>query len=75
MAENMYRALWSVIVAILVNVIVSYMTRPKTTAELTGLVYGATELPVEEPVPFYKNEYFWLVIAIILFLALNIYFW
>src|SRR6185437_16240226 len=26
MAENMYRALWSVIVAILVNVIVSYMT-------------------------------------------------
>ena len=30
---------------------------------------------MEEPVPFYKNEYFWLVIAIIMFLALNIYFW
>ena len=44
-------------------------------AELNGLVYGATKLPDEEPVPFYKNEYFWLVIAIILFLALNIYFW
>ena len=30
MAENMYRALWSVIVAILVNVIVSLLTKPKT---------------------------------------------
>ncbi len=75
MAENMYRALWSVIVAILVNVIVSLATKPKTTAELTGLVYGATQLPVEEPVPFYKNEYFWLVIAVVCFVALNIYFW
>ncbi len=28
MAENMYRALWSVIVAILVNVIVSLFTKP-----------------------------------------------
>jgi solute:Na+ symporter, SSS family len=75
MAENMYRALWSVIVAILVNVIVSLATKPKTTAELNGLVYGATTLPEEEPVPFYKNEYFWLVIAIIMFVALNILFW
>ncbi|MGA9584374.1 MAG: Na+/galactose cotransporter, partial [Terracidiphilus sp.] len=75
MAENMYRALWSVIVAILVNVIVSLLTKPKSLTELNGLVYGATKLPEEEPVPFYKNEYFWLVIAIVLFLALNIYFW
>ncbi len=75
MAENMYRALWSVIVAILVNVIVSLLTKARPLAELNGLVYGATKLPVEEPVPIYKNEYFWLVIAIVLFLALNIYFW
>jgi SSS family solute:Na+ symporter len=75
MAENMYRALWSVIVAILVNVIVSMVTEPKPMAELNGLVYGATTLPEEEPVPFYKNEWFWLVVAIVVFLALNIYFW
>jgi SSS family solute:Na+ symporter len=75
MAENMYRALWSVIIAILVNVIVSLVTKPKTLAELNGLVYGATTLPEEEPVPFYKNEYFWLVIAIIAFVALNVIFW
>ena len=47
--------------------------RPK--AELNGLVYGATMLPREEPVPYYKNEYFWMVLAILCFLALNIYFW
>src|SRR5215469_6667811 len=75
MAENMYRALWSVIVAILVNVIVSLATKPKSLAELNGLVYGATTLPEEDPVPFYKNEWFWLVVAIVVFLALNIYFW
>ena len=75
MAENMYRALWSVIVAILVNVIVSLATKPKPLAELNGLVYGATKLPAEDPVPFYKNEWFWMVVSVVLFLALNIYFW
>ena len=75
MAENMYRALWSVIVAVLVNVIVSLATKARPLSELNGLVYGATTLPVEEPVPIYKNEYFWLVIAIVLFVSLNIYFW
>jgi SSS family solute:Na+ symporter len=75
MAENMYRALWSVIVAIVVNFGVSMGGTPRPVAELNGLVYGATILPMEEPVPIYKNEYFWMVIAIIVFLALNIYFW
>jgi solute:Na+ symporter, SSS family len=75
MAENMYRALWSVIVSMGVNVIVSLFTTPKTLAELSGVVYGATKIPEEEPVPFFKNEYFWLVIAIIVFIALNVYFW
>ncbi|HWG20980.1 MAG TPA: sodium:solute symporter family protein [Terracidiphilus sp.] len=75
MAEDMYRALWSVIVAVLVTFVVSLFTEPKTLAELDGVVYGVTKLPEEEPVPIYKNEYFWMVIAIILFLALNIYFW
>jgi SSS family solute:Na+ symporter len=75
MAENMYRALWSVIVSIGVNVVVSLFTVPRPLSELNGVVYGATKLPVEEPVPFYKNEYFWMVIAIVLFLGLNIYFW
>jgi SSS family solute:Na+ symporter len=75
MAENMYRALWSVSTSILVTFAVSLFTKPRPLSELAGVVYGATMLPVEEPVPFYKNEWFWTVIAIVLFLALNIYFW
>jgi solute:Na+ symporter, SSS family len=75
MAENMYRALWSVIVTFIVVFVVSVCGKPRPLAELDGLVYGATTLPEEEPVPFYKNEWFWLVISIAAFLALNIYFW
>ena len=75
MAENMYRALWSVIISMGVNVIVSLFTTPRPVAELDGLTYGATKLPTEEPVPFYKNEWVWAAIAVVVFFALNIYFW
>ena len=47
MAENMYRALWSWLICVSVTVIVSLLTRPKPVEELTGLVYGCTELPSE----------------------------
>ena len=75
MAENMYRALWSVIITILVTFVVSLFGRPKPDAELDGLVYGATVLPKEEPVPLYKNELLWAGIVIVFFIAINIYFW
>ena len=75
MAEDMYRALWSVITSVLVTLVVSLFTKPKPLAELDGVVYGATKLPIEEPVPFYKNEWAWTALAIVLFLGLNIYFW
>jgi solute:Na+ symporter, SSS family len=75
MAENMYRALWSVIVAVIVVFVVSLFGKPRPVEELDGLVYGATKLPEEEPVPVYKNEWFWFVIAVIVFVILNIIFW
>jgi solute:Na+ symporter, SSS family len=75
MAENMYRALWSVCTAVIVTFVVSLFTAPRPVAELNGLVYGATKLPAEEPVPFYKNEWCWTAVAIVVFLGLNIYFW
>jgi SSS family solute:Na+ symporter len=75
MAENMYRALWSVSICVIVIFVVSMFGKARPLAELDGLVYGATTIPKEEPVPYYKNEYFWMVLAIFCFLALNIYFW
>ena len=55
--------------------VVSMFGKARPIAELDGLVYGATKMPKEDPVPYYKNEYFWMVLAIVCFLALNIYFW
>jgi SSS family solute:Na+ symporter len=75
LAQDMYRALWSLCVCVIVIFVVSMFGKARPVAELNGLVYGATKLPKEDPVPYYKNEYFWLVMALICFFALNIYFW
>ncbi|HUN84172.1 MAG TPA: sodium:solute symporter family protein [Terracidiphilus sp.] len=75
MAENVYRALWAFLITVVIVVFVSLFTKPKPVAELNGLVYGATVLPTEEPVPFYKNEYMWAILAVLIFAGLNILFW
>ena len=75
MAENMYRALWSWVVCVVVTVAVSYVTKQKPEAELAGLVYGATVFPAEEQVPLFQRPLFWTVVVIVIFFALNIIFW
>ncbi|MDR3772976.1 MAG: sodium/solute symporter [Terracidiphilus sp.] len=75
MAENVFRALWAFVFAAIVLVVVSLLTKPRPVAELDGLVYGATVLPKEEPVPFYRNEYAWALLVVVLFAALNMIFW
>jgi SSS family solute:Na+ symporter len=75
MAENLYRALWAWIVCVVVTVLVSFFTVPKTDAELNGLVYGATVLPKSEPVSLYKNHWFWAAIVITAFVLVNVLFW
>ena len=75
MAENVFRALWAFAFSAVVIIVVSLLTKPKPVAELDGLVYGATVLPKEEPVPFYKNVWLWAILAVCIFAALNILFW
>jgi SSS family solute:Na+ symporter len=76
MAENVFRALWACLFTALVIFVVSMFTKPRPdVAELEGLVYGVTPLPKEEPVPFYKNEYMWAILVVVIFVALNILFW
>ena len=75
MAENMYRALWSWIVCVVVTVAVSYMTKPRQDSQLTGLVYGVTAIPHEAEVPFYQRPVFWAVVIGVVFVVLNIIFW
>jgi solute:Na+ symporter, SSS family len=75
MAENMYRGLWSWVICVLVTVVVSYLTKPKLESELVGLVYGATAIPSEAEVPWYKRPTFWALAMGIVFVVLNIIFW
>jgi SSS family solute:Na+ symporter len=75
MAENVFRALWAFLFTAIVVIVVSLLTKPRPVAELDGLVYGATTLPKEDPVPFYKREWMWASVVVIIFAALNILFW
>jgi SSS family solute:Na+ symporter len=74
MAENMYRALWSWIVGVLVTVVVSMVTQPKPDEELEGLVYGLTKLPSESHLPPYKRPIFWAAVVAALLVAVNLIF-
>jgi solute:Na+ symporter, SSS family len=75
MAEDLYRALWSWLVCVIVTVIVSYMTKPKPDSELEGLVYGVSPLPEEHDEHWYQKPIFWAGIVAVAFVIANIIFW
>jgi SSS family solute:Na+ symporter len=75
LAQDMYQALWSFVVCVIVTVVVSLATKPKPDAELTGLVYGLTEVPSIGNVPFYQKPLFWAGVVVVIFFILNIIFW
>jgi len=75
MAADLFRALWAWTACVVVTVAVSYCTPARPLSELAGLVYGATPLPQSDPVPIYKNHWFWAAIVIVVFFIVNIVFW
>jgi SSS family solute:Na+ symporter len=75
LAQDMYQALWSFIVCVIVTVVVSLATKPKPDAELTGLVYGLTPVPSVGNIPFYEKPIFWAGVVVVIFVILNIIFW
>ena len=75
MADNIYRAMWSLIVNVVVTVVVSLLTKPKPAHELKGLVYGLTEIPSEGHFPIFKRPITWAAAVAIGFVVLNIIFW
>jgi solute:Na+ symporter, SSS family len=74
-AQNMFRALWSCLICILITFAVSLITRPKPEAELDGLVYGATQIPSETHTTTLHRPWFWALVVGIVFVAVNIIFW
>jgi solute:Na+ symporter, SSS family len=75
MAENMYRALWSWVICVVVTAVVSLLTKPKPDAELVGLVYGVTPIPHEGDVPLWERPIFWGAVVFVVFVLFNIYVW
>jgi len=75
MAENLYRALWSWIICVLVTVVVSLFTQAKTESQLKGLVYGFTNIPSDGNLPFYKRPIFWGGGVAVVFGVLQYIFW
>jgi SSS family solute:Na+ symporter len=75
LAENMFRALWSWLICVVVTLVVSYMTTPKPDQNYEGLVYGATAVPSEGHLPLIHRPIFWGIVALAAFLILQWIFW
>jgi solute:Na+ symporter, SSS family len=75
LAQDMFQALWSFCICVVVTVVVSYATEPKADAELEGLVYGLTAVPSVGDVAIYEKPIFWAGVVGIIFVILNILFW
>jgi solute:Na+ symporter, SSS family len=75
LAQDMFQALWSFCICVIVTVVVSYATKPKADAELEGLVYGLTAVPSVGNVAIYEKPVFWAGVVGIIFVILNLLFW
>jgi SSS family solute:Na+ symporter len=75
MAEDMYRALWSWLVCVIVTVVVSYATKPLPDSQLVGLVYGCTPIPSEGDLKLYQRPMFWAIVIAMVLVVLNILVW
>jgi SSS family solute:Na+ symporter len=75
MAEDMYRALWSWLVCVIVTVLVSYAGNPLPDSKLVGLVYGCTPIPSEGDLKLWQRPKFWAILIAMVLVILNILVW
>jgi SSS family solute:Na+ symporter len=75
MAENLYRALWSLLICIFVTIVVSLFTEPKPKEQLEGLVWSYTKFPKGEAMAPWQKPIFWAGGVAILFGILQWAFW
>jgi len=75
MAVNVYSAIWTLVVCLVITVGVSFFTKPKPEAELKNLVMGLTPRPDEGPAAWYKSPILWASVVFLALLAINIIFW
>ncbi|SFC81547.1 solute:Na+ symporter, SSS family [Bacillus sp. OV322] len=73
-AGNFWRAWWAFFGAIVVEIIVSLLTKPKSHSELKGLVYGLGDKLSHKHLSWYRNPKILAVISLIIFIIINIWF-
>jgi solute:Na+ symporter, SSS family len=74
MAENLYRALWSWIICVVVTIVVSLAGKQMPDSELAGLVYGVTPIPDDGSKGLFQKPIFWACVVITVFFILNLIF-
>jgi len=75
LAQAMWQALWASLACVTVTVLVTLVTKPRPDAELRGLVYSLTDVPHEEHSSFLRRPFFWGMVALAIFVVLQIIFW
>lgn len=75
MAVNVYSAFWTLCASILITIVVSLFTTPKSDSELKDLVMGLTPLPNEGACAWYEKPMLWAAAVFAAVVLLNIIFW
>lgn len=75
MAQNYWIAIVSWTTCLVLTILISLFTQPKPKSELHNLVYGVTDLPREENVPWYKRPGPLAIIVIVVLVIMNLIFW
>lgn len=75
MTRNLWQASWGWVVCFVATIGISFASKPKPDAELSGLVKALTPRVSYADVPFVKRPGFWALVSLAVLIALNIYFW
>ena len=69
MAQNFWTAIWAWSTCFLVTILISFVTKPKTVAELQGLVYAHTKIQTD------GNPMKMALVILACLVVLNVIFW
>ena len=69
----MYLALWSFLLAVIVAVGLSFVTRARAESELKDLVMGLTKVPDEGRCPWYQRPALWATLVLIGLVTINFF--
>jgi SSS family solute:Na+ symporter len=75
MSANFWRAGWAWLICFVITIVVSLFTARRSKEELVGLVKGLTAETHDAGVIWYKKPEFFAILAVIMLVALNVYFW